>query len=81
MADRQQQYRGKEATMPTLLEGELGFCTDTKKLYVGTGKENVLVTGGGGSDEEFKEIEDRVTVLEEKVTAFTGGQITVKLLD
>jgi hypothetical protein len=44
MADRQQQYRGKKANLPTLLEGELGFCTDTKEVYIGTANGNVLVT-------------------------------------
>ena len=26
----QQQYRGKSTNIPRLLEGQLGFCTDTK---------------------------------------------------
>ena len=81
MADRQQQYRGKSSTMPTLLEGELGFCTDTKKLYIGTGSSNVLINGGGGSGGDTGDLENRVEVLEGKVDSLTMGQITVKLLD
>ena len=49
MADRQQQYRGKKENMPVLLEGELGFCTDTKELYIGSADGNVPV-GLGSSD-------------------------------
>lgn len=44
MADRQQQYRGKKAKLPTLLEGEFGFCTDTKELYIGSADGNVPIS-------------------------------------
>ena len=37
--------RGTEANLPTLEAGELGFTTDTKKVYVGDGTDNHLVTG------------------------------------
>ena len=33
--------RGKKETMPTLKEGELALGTDEKKLYIGTGTENI----------------------------------------
>ena len=79
MADRQQQYRGKKANMPLLLEGELGFCTDEEKLYIGTGTKNIPVSSENSA--EVKELTERVDTLEEKIDAFTGGQITVKLLD
>jgi hypothetical protein len=29
-------YRGKKANLPALADGEPGFCTDTKELYIGT---------------------------------------------
>jgi hypothetical protein len=32
--------RGPEATMPTLSQGEPGYTTDTKKLFVGDGTTN-----------------------------------------
>lgn len=35
--------RGAKANIPTLSAGEMGFCTDTKQLYIGTGSENVPV--------------------------------------
>lgn len=50
MADRQQQYRGKKSGIPRLLEGELGYCTDTRELYIGTGNGNVLVGSGDFAD-------------------------------
>ena len=37
--------RGLKANIPTLAEGELGFCTDTKDIYVGDGSTNTLVGG------------------------------------
>ena len=37
--------RGTEANLPTLEAGELGFTTDTHKVYVGDGTDNHLVTG------------------------------------
>lgn len=36
--------RGLYANLPTLLEGEPAFTTDTEKLYIGTGSENILVS-------------------------------------
>lgn len=48
MADRQQQYRGKKENMPLLLEGELGFCTDTHEVFIGTGSENIPLVSSGG---------------------------------
>ena len=43
MARKLQIKRGKKANMPTLAEGELGFATDEKSVYIGTGTENVPV--------------------------------------
>ena len=37
--------RGTEANLPVLEAGELGFTTDTHKVYVGDGTDNHLVTG------------------------------------
>lgn len=35
--------RGTEAQLPVLDVGELGFCTDTNKLYIGTPNGNQLL--------------------------------------
>lgn len=32
--------RGAKSNLPTLSEGELGYCTDTKEVYVGSGSGN-----------------------------------------
>lgn len=37
--------RGLAASIPTLLEGEPGWCTDNHKLYVGNGGTNRLIGG------------------------------------
>ena len=33
--------RGLKVNLPTLAEGELGFCTDTKEVFIGTSSGNV----------------------------------------
>jgi hypothetical protein len=35
--------RGLKVNLPTLASGEMGFCTDTKEVYVGDGTSNILV--------------------------------------
>ena len=35
--------RGLKINLPTLVTGELGFCTDTKEVYIGDGAANALV--------------------------------------
>lgn len=37
--------RGDEVDLPILESGEPAFTTDTKNLYIGTGTENVQITG------------------------------------
>jgi hypothetical protein len=37
--------RGDEADLPILESGEPAFTTDTNNLYIGTGTENVQITG------------------------------------
>lgn len=44
MARKLQIKRGLKKDMPTLAEGELGFAIDEKKVYIGTGSENVSVS-------------------------------------
>lgn len=41
---------GLKANLPTLRVAELGFCTDTQELYIGTSTGNKLVTATGGGD-------------------------------
>lgn len=43
MADNIQFYRGLEAKLPTLRPGQPGYCKDTKRLYIGSDNDNVLV--------------------------------------
>jgi len=35
--------RGTKATLPTLNQGEFGYCTDTNELFVGDGATNHLI--------------------------------------
>jgi len=50
MSNTIQVRRGAEANLPTLAAGELGFCTDTHELYVGTGSGNIKISTGSGGD-------------------------------
>lgn len=47
MADMIQFYRGKEAKLPVLRPGQPGYCTDTKRLYIGSAAGNVLLADNG----------------------------------
>ena len=38
--------RGVEGSLPTLVAGEPGFTTDTKKLFIGDGTQNHQIAGG-----------------------------------
>jgi hypothetical protein len=43
MAQTIQVKRGLKLNIPTLISGEMGFCTDTKEVFVGDGTGNILV--------------------------------------
>jgi hypothetical protein len=36
--------RGRKPGLPTLTSGELGYTTDTKRLYIGTDTGNEILT-------------------------------------
>lgn len=46
MSRKLQVKRGKEANLPTLAEGEFGFLTDKKKLYIGSDSGNIKIPMG-----------------------------------
>jgi hypothetical protein len=48
MSKRIQIRRGLKTNLPTLSVGELGFCTDTKELFIGTNESTNKLIGGGG---------------------------------
>jgi hypothetical protein len=50
--------RGNEADIGTLAVGELGFCEDTEKLYIGTATGNVLLVAAQTVGDMLKSIYD-----------------------
>lgn len=50
--------RGTEAQLPVLDVGELGFCTDTNKLYIGTPTGNQLLVAAQSVGDMLKSIYD-----------------------
>lgn len=50
--------RGLEKDISTLAIGELGYCEDTKKLYIGTKTGNVLLAAAQAIGDMFKTIYD-----------------------
>lgn len=50
--------RGLETNIGVLGIGELGFCTDTKKLYIGTNGGNVLLVAAQTAGDMLKSIYD-----------------------
>lgn len=53
-----QVLRGLESNIGTLAAGELGFCTDTQKLYIGTSTGNVLLVAAQTVGDMLKTIYD-----------------------
>lgn len=43
--------RGLKTNLPTLAVGEMGYCTDTNELFIGTDTGNVLINEGGQATE------------------------------
>ncbi|WP_438435393.1 hypothetical protein [Gorillibacterium sp. sgz500922] len=50
--------RGLETAIGTLAVGELGYCTDTSKLYIGTASGNVLLVAAQTAGDMLKSIYD-----------------------
>ncbi|AWO73874.1 MULTISPECIES: hyaluronate lyase N-terminal domain-containing protein [Geobacillus] len=50
--------RGTESQLPVLDVGELGFCTDTNKLYIGTPNGNQLLVAAQSVGDMLKSIYD-----------------------
>lgn len=50
--------RGLESAIGTLAVGELGFCTDTSKLYIGSAAGNVLLVAAQTAGDMLKSIYD-----------------------
>lgn len=50
--------RGIESAIGTLAIGELGYCTDTSKLYIGATTGNVLLVAAQSSGDMLKSIYD-----------------------
>lgn len=69
MADSIQIKRGAEAAIPALADGELGYCTDSEKLYIGTGSRNVQLAANSVFSQISTLQADFVTLEEEKLTA------------
>lgn len=49
---------GNESALPTLSPGELGFTTDTLKLYIGTASGNQLLAAAQAAGDMLKSIYD-----------------------
>ncbi|WP_158291385.1 hypothetical protein [Desulfosporosinus sp. Sb-LF] len=50
--------RGLESALPTLAVGELGFTTDTEKLFIGTAAGNALLVAAASVGDMLKSIYD-----------------------
>lgn len=79
--DIQQQYRGLKNKMPTLLGGQLGYCTDSKELYIGSGNGNVLVGAAAFKthlEENSEQLSSQLKAIENNAAAIVtnAGNIT-----
>jgi hypothetical protein len=83
MAKRLRILRGLEADIPTLLEGELGFTTDSNKLFVGTSSGNIELGGSGGAGTLQATLDLGNTATAQKLqidASESGGDTTVLLI-
>lgn len=83
MAKRLRILRGLEADIPTLLEGELGFTTDSKKLFVGTSSGNIELGGSGGAEtlQSVLDLGNTATAQKLQIDASeSGGETTILLI-
>lgn len=58
MADKIIIRRGLRVNLPTLSEGELGFCTDTKEYFIGSNIGNILLSKSGVIESLTTALED-----------------------
>ena len=70
-----QLYNGLERDIGILKLGELGYCTDTQKLYIGTSNGNVLLVAAQTVGDMLKSIydtdNDGIVDMSQKVNGFT----------
>lgn len=73
MADTILIQAGKKEEIPVLLYRELGYCYDTKELYVGTGAGNILVGAVAWKDE----IDGKLTAVQSEAVSQLGTEADV----
>ena len=74
--DIQQQYRGLKSKMPALLDGQLGYCTDSKELYIGSGNGNVLVGAAAFKtqlEENSEQLSSQLNAIENNAAAIDAN--------
>ena len=80
MADTIQIKRGVKSGIPTLLLGELGYCTDTDELYIGTSNGNKLIgkvaleVAVANLETTVTEHADRIATLEAQVAGLLNTE-------
>ena len=79
MADRLQIYGGLKADMPELLPREIGYCTDTHELYVGSVAEGNRLVGcvawGNDINTLQRSLKSLSDALGTKLTASKAGAV------
>jgi hypothetical protein len=67
--------RGLKADLPTLVEGEFGFCTDTKELFIGSNNGNVLIPNQSMIDHLSLETVKSIN----NITPDENGNVTIEI--
>lgn len=76
MADKIQIYAGKKATMPQLLPRELGYCTDTQELFIGSVNDGNKLVGAVAWETDISTLQGDVTTIKEDITALKTDKLT-----
>lgn len=61
--------RGAEASLPTLDASELAFTTDSQKVFIGTGNNNIELAKAAEVQQNINSLSTSVTQMSEKVDA------------
>ena len=78
MADKIQIYAGKKATMPQLLPRELGYCTDTQELFIGSVNEGNKLVGAVAWGTDISTLKTSLNTLQGNITTLQGNVTTAQ---
>lgn len=75
MSIKIQHKRGLETNLPTLSEAEIGFTTDSKKLFIGSANGNIELAKKADVDSQLADIENKFESTAAQESAVLGAEL------